>query len=600
MLLSYWTIPYVAIPDARLVYLYNFGFVAIFSWLCFDVFVGQSYLESDRLQGVARLRLRNGPTASGGSGHDSGGDEKRLELQKTLSSSGGFSSNNSTNDFVTASTSTSAGSLLVAPCGRLFESAILDGEQQEHATTSDVVEHQNTATSRLCTHWDADATGRSASSELFVVTRIKDVVEKCEYSIPGAGRGRTNHLPPSSGGPISSSPTDSSSSTSQDGDSNSADGGGRGNSIHRSAVSSAPAGYFKPPDESFHYQEVDDAECPVPWTRLSRKDRYVANLPDFRVAVTAHAEAVEFCSEYRKNRKRCPFLYSTTDPAVRGEFLGFDGVVKQPFPTVAVHLAEDPHIGEAGRERSDAGRADERNKKKNSKKHKPKTSLDVSLGQLLSAAGIDSLDEKQPDDTVVREKGSVLVLTLHFAPDEEQLSFWSSAIDSNRNRSVPAKYTATVDRIPFSEYKLREVQPIAISKMISGKMNTDSSRIFTTPSESDGNIMGGASSPVPEISHGPEDDHPGADPERRPPHLLPNKHSHFRRVRTLHGIQIKVVLAGSARRFSWAAVVSQAVLKFGLLGLLSQGLDLLWQYVFPLVVGVDYSRQVYSQVKNQC
>ena len=66
-----------------------------------------------------------------------------------------------------------------------------------------------------------------------------------------------------------------------------------------------------------------------------------------------------------------------------------------------------------------------------------------------------------------------------------------------------------------------------------------------------------------------------------------------RRVRTYNGLHFKMVVAG---KFSWSKLLSEIVLNFGLFGVISAVLDLLWQIVFPLVGFPDYNDLVYSAV----
>ena len=70
-----------------------------------------------------------------------------------------------------------------------------------------------------------------------------------------------------------------------------------------------------------------------------------------------------------------------------------------------------------------------------------------------------------------------------------------------------------------------------------------------------------------------------------------------RRVRTYYGLHFKLAVAGKAKRFSWAKLVSEIVMKFGLFGVVSTILDLLWQIVFPMVGFPDYNDLVYKEVK---
>ena len=70
-----------------------------------------------------------------------------------------------------------------------------------------------------------------------------------------------------------------------------------------------------------------------------------------------------------------------------------------------------------------------------------------------------------------------------------------------------------------------------------------------------------------------------------------------RRVRTYYGLHFKLVVAGKAEKFSWSKLLSEIVLKFGLFGVISTILDLLWQIVFPLVGFPDYNDLVYKSVQ---
>ena len=68
---SYWTIPYVSIEDRRLVYLYNLAFLGVVGSLLANLFLHLTYLESDRLQGIAQARLKTPESWAGGDGGDS-------------------------------------------------------------------------------------------------------------------------------------------------------------------------------------------------------------------------------------------------------------------------------------------------------------------------------------------------------------------------------------------------------------------------------------------------------------------------------------------------------------------------------------------------
>ncbi|CAD7937575.1 unnamed protein product [Amoebophrya sp. A25] len=688
MLLSYWTIPYVAIQDTRLVYLYNVGLVAIVGWLFFNVFVDQIYLESDALQGVARLRLRS-----------SNLDPARAQWGSQEHSD--------------ARTRTNAISRV---SGQSFSYA----------------------------HWDADTAGQSIGDTLFVVTRIKDVLEKCVISHPPTGVDRDEVEASGAKAHESSALAENSQDEVEDEDALAAD-------FAATLV-------------------AEDSGCGQEgYTRVSRLDRYVAGLEFFRVAITAHAEAVEFCAQFRKAVREssqhtasattalCPYVYSTRNPAAAGELLGRDGAMIRAVSTTSkssltTHKGEEAstsaekavekgsdagslsgdaealrerrmnetrttrptstaleegtsaspleqdavsteatprnsaeedvrdrkpepggaRVGESGelegpqvafQEGQEAAVADDPAKvsfledateaitpvelddaalEKSTVqtaseqparilKKEPKAAVEIPLSEILTAAGIGSLDEAEPDGTVIREKGSLIVVTVHFSADHGQISFWralkaawydftnsslptlpelivgplllgsSSSAEKDTQRDheekklsqitnkratsqgeddgggtqknrkttsspkpqdailLPHKYTITAERVPYSEYKTREVTPHQF-------VNT-ARPISITKEEMDPQSTSTSS-----------------------------RRTLYRRVRTLHGLQMKIVIAGSARRFSASAMLSEVVLKFGLLGLLSQTLDVLWQYVFPVVVGVDYNEKVYGVV----
>ena len=72
-----------------------------------------------------------------------------------------------------------------------------------------------------------------------------------------------------------------------------------------------------------------------------------------------------------------------------------------------------------------------------------------------------------------------------------------------------------------------------------------------------------------------------------------------RRTRTYYGLHFKLHVSGHAKRFSWNQLISEIVVKAGLLGVVSTVLDLLWQLVFPLLGFPDYNHLVFKSVK-QC
>ena len=70
-----------------------------------------------------------------------------------------------------------------------------------------------------------------------------------------------------------------------------------------------------------------------------------------------------------------------------------------------------------------------------------------------------------------------------------------------------------------------------------------------------------------------------------------------RRVRTYFGLHFKLMVVGKAKKFSWSKLLSEIVMKFGLFGVVSTILDLLWQIVFPMVGFPDYNDLVFKSVK---
>ena len=69
-----------------------------------------------------------------------------------------------------------------------------------------------------------------------------------------------------------------------------------------------------------------------------------------------------------------------------------------------------------------------------------------------------------------------------------------------------------------------------------------------------------------------------------------------RTTRTYYGIHFKISVTGKAKRFSWTKLLSEIVLKFGLLGVMTNILDLVWQVVFPWLGYPDYNNLVFSCV----
>ena len=69
-----------------------------------------------------------------------------------------------------------------------------------------------------------------------------------------------------------------------------------------------------------------------------------------------------------------------------------------------------------------------------------------------------------------------------------------------------------------------------------------------------------------------------------------------RTTRTYYGLQFKLQVSGKAKRFSWSKLISEIVITFGLLGVVNNVLDLVWQLVFPLLGFPDYNDLVYRSV----
>ena len=69
-----------------------------------------------------------------------------------------------------------------------------------------------------------------------------------------------------------------------------------------------------------------------------------------------------------------------------------------------------------------------------------------------------------------------------------------------------------------------------------------------------------------------------------------------RTIRTYYGLHFKLRVSGQAKRFSWSCLLSEIVLKFGLLGVITTILDLLWQIVFPWLGYPDYNNLVFKSV----
>jgi len=134
----------------------------------------------------------------------------------------------------------------------------------------------------------------------------------------------------------------------------------------------------------------------------------------------------------------------------------------------------------------------------------------------------------------MRDKGGVLMITVKFHLDFDRMGFLTGLLSNPRTHNLPSKFTVYVSKLAKAGYRMREV-----------------------------------------VGHTKNE----------------------RRVRTYYGLHFKLAVAGKAKRFSWAKLVSEIVMKFGLFGVVSTILDLLWQIVFPMVGFPDYNDLVYKEVK---
>lgn len=133
----------------------------------------------------------------------------------------------------------------------------------------------------------------------------------------------------------------------------------------------------------------------------------------------------------------------------------------------------------------------------------------------------------------LRDRGGVFMITIQFHLDHSKLGYFTGLTTNPEQEKLPTKFTIHVNRLAQAGYKVREV-----------------------------------------VSHT----------------------RNQRRVRTYYGLHFKLVVAGKAEKFSWSKLLSEIVLNFGLFGVISAVLDLLWQIVFPLVGFPDYNDLVYSAV----
>jgi len=139
------------------------------------------------------------------------------------------------------------------------------------------------------------------------------------------------------------------------------------------------------------------------------------------------------------------------------------------------------------------------------------------------------------DEDVLREKGGVFLINIKFHLDYSKIGWLTGLLSSPRTQKLPSKFTIHVNRLAQAGYKVKEV-----------------------------------------ISHDGE----------------------TRRIRTYYGLHFKIHVSGKAKQFSWTKLISEIVIKFGLLGVVSSVLDLLWQVVFPLIGFPDYNDLVFKSVNE--
>jgi len=162
---------------------------------------------------------------------------------------------------------------------------------------------------------------------------------------------------------------------------------------------------------------------------------------------------------------------------------------------------------------------------------------DVPLWKFLEAAGVNSLDSRisQTNNKILRDKGGVFMITIKFHLDLDEVGYLGGFFSNPDTQLLPTKFTVRVEKLAQAGYKVREV-----------------------------------------VGH---------------------SRTH-RRVRTSYGLHFKLMLAGQARKFSWSKLLSEIILKFGLFGIITTILDILWQIIFPLMGFPDYNDLVYRNVRH--
>ena len=137
---------------------------------------------------------------------------------------------------------------------------------------------------------------------------------------------------------------------------------------------------------------------------------------------------------------------------------------------------------------------------------------------------------------IFREKGGVFLINIKFHLDFSQIGYLTGLVSRPDREKLPTKFTIRVNRLAQAGYKTKEI-----------------------------------------ISHTGD----------------------TRRTRTYYGLHFKLHVSGKAKKFSWSKLISEVVITFGLLGVVSTVLDLIWQLVFPLLGFPDYNDLVFRSVQHQ-
>merc|ERR1712055_445235 len=116
------------------------------------------------------------------------------------------------------------------------------------------------------------------------------------------------------------------------------------------------------------------------------------------------------------------------------------------------------------------------------------------------------------NDKNMRDKGGVFLITVKFQLDYSKFGYFTGLLSCLHTQRLPTKFTIHVNKLAQAGYKVREV-----------------------------------------LSH---------------------SQTH-RRVRQYHGIHFKLRVTGKAEQFSWSKLLTEIIMKFGLLGVITTALDLI-------------------------